>query len=499
MVLNPHHASRITSAPSPQPSKPQTTGKLGERTVSHPPSNSNITAKRETQKSSTLHNFYASDDEGEIDSDPTENLSHANGDKSDGDDFEIISDTASQNLRTDTPSSKNKPITQRTVELGTIPPEAKVKNATFTKTRLSHIIEAITSWLRGLNRSFQIKGSLIEALFPQTRSSKTDQPKFTHTPFSPFPQPNQIKNCSDRELADKLNLKDASTQPITNLFPAEGISLVDIQQGHGRQDCYFLSALASILAQKNGAELLQSLIREIEPPSKQVIVKFPNSEHYITVDKTRLIDAKGNSIYSTGAGWVTILEKAFHAHQILEATKAEQKQELNDKPSANIDRLALHMGTDVFLTPGSAILNNDQKTSSTEDFKENLQVTANAFQSGNIKAMTLGTSNDITSHIKAISYGLMPGHAYAVLDVVAPKADNQSSQNNSAEPHFIIYNPYGAHIEAPKNQKPTEDSTKLAIQIDNASPASGIFIMSLSEVSEYFNASSYIPKDNFPS
>jgi hypothetical protein len=240
-----------------------------------------------------------------------------------------------------------------------------------------------------------------------------------------------------------------------------------------------------------------------ETNDNKVIVKFPNSSVSIKVEKTALIDGKGHSVYSTGAGWVTILEKAFHAYQILQA-----QNEGSQNPTGRIDRLPLFEGTQIFCGEQQFPATYEKQIGS-ENFKTNLIDAVNLFQKKEIQAFTLGTSNNLKSHVKALSYGLMPGHAYAVVGIIHKKAndtdqavnntnkdkkDKKDTNNVNNEPSFIIYNPYGASIESPKNPIPTlPDGKKLAIKIENGGPASGLFVMTASEVSEYFNAFSHIP------
>jgi hypothetical protein len=182
MVINPHHLSRISQTQVPS-STPPTSSHFNNRTVQNPSIGS---ADKTPRASSSLKAIYDSDEEADevfSSSDDeyddrewiTLDTSKKNTKTSKiEDDFELI-DNALHDVSPDLKKTQNtqKLLLERIVQEA--PTTAKLKNPLFSKTRLSHIIEAITSWIRGLNQAFHVEGSLMEALFPQTRTTSSSK------------------------------------------------------------------------------------------------------------------------------------------------------------------------------------------------------------------------------------------------------------------------------------------------------------------------------------
>ncbi len=106
-----------------------------------------------------------------------------------------------------------------------------------------------------------------------------------------------------------VELKDASAKP---LFPEEGPSENDIEQ-RLTANCYFLAALTAIAAKPNRVEIINQIIREIPTPNGPplVLVRFFNPDtgepRYIQITK----EIENSRLYSGGALWVQLLEKAY--------------------------------------------------------------------------------------------------------------------------------------------------------------------------------------------
>ena len=130
----------------------------------------------------------------------------------------------------------------------------------------------------------------------------------------------------DKALAEDLGsvhyqvMDERAQPPLTGA----GLNISDIQQADKRSDCYFLSSLASLLATEGGASALQDLI-QVDDESVTVTLTdpFDNKTIAVTVSRDRLLDEKGNDLYSVGAPWVRYFEKAFHGYRLYKVKELE--------------------------------------------------------------------------------------------------------------------------------------------------------------------------------
>ncbi len=387
-------------------------------------------------------------------------------------DVSLSEEPGSVNLKSEQPfpleKASFKPLMKREVSKG---------NRWFTKARLSHIIEAINAWIRGA-KTFTVKGDLMKVLFPQTRGTEKQA---VVVKVDNLADAKDTDYKGDSILADALGFKKAHYVPIKGaLFPADGISLADIQQGHGRHNCYFLSALAAMMAQPGGCERLQGMIKEdaaTEGKTPTVTVRFPSGEA-VTVDKTRLLDDSGHDAYSTGAPWVGIMEKAFHATLLMGKDNQKEHFFSGKQETGEIDRRSGIDGLLPFIkdpTMGEvSVLPNLGSSDFGSQLVELLKEGA---------SITLGSSIGVKGAMGAVFKGLMPGHQYAVLGEATYKGKMA----------FVIYNPYGADTPPLSGDQPEISEGKaLGVKLEGMGKGSGLFIIEADQMHRYFMEATYI-------
>ncbi|MEW4561548.1 hypothetical protein AB1K70_03420 [Bremerella sp. JC770] len=115
--------------------------------------------------------------------------------------------------------------------------------------------------------------------------------------------PSLKKHGETRETAYRV-----ATEEIDRPLFADGVpKLADLKQSYQCRDGELLSVLGCILSQQGGAERIQGMMRDMGDGS--VVVRFNDCE--VIVSKNRLVDASGDDLFSAGAPWVRIMEKAY--------------------------------------------------------------------------------------------------------------------------------------------------------------------------------------------
>ncbi|HQU08932.1 MAG TPA: hypothetical protein PLV25_03110 [Opitutales bacterium] len=286
----------------------------------------------------------------------------------------------------------------------------------------------------------------------------------------------------DQALLAHLGIQGGSIAETGPLYPSGRPSLLDIQQGHGRHDCFLLSAIAAVMTRKDadGAQDIMNIIHDNGDGT--ATVTFPECK--VTVDTTRLVDGKGHDVYSTGAPWVRILEKAFHARLI---GMAEENGELPQ--SVNLDRQNGMAGLEVLahlLAPGclhSATVHKPIQLSDPKNSGYAPQITG-ALRNGG--AVTLGSSPSggsgfgakigaVFTGVKRVFQGIMPGHQYAVV--------GQTTHNG--QPALLVLNPYGTDL--PRGLDGQDLKAGDSLDLHGMGKGSGLFAVPLADLHKFFS------------
>lgn len=269
-----------------------------------------------------------------------------------------------------------------------------------------------------------------------------------------------------------------------SLFGNRAPQISDIRQSDKRSTCYFLATLAGVLKQPDGAERIENIMRDNMDGT--VTVRFADAD--VRVSKDRIVNDAGQDIFSVGAPWVRVMEKAFLAYIARgsqNGTKGFDRNSPLVAQGALVHTLSERPNQCATLDSNGATKNKFSRTVFTSKCNAWRQETMH-----NQIETALSQGAMVSAGVKDTARWfnrLTPGHMYCILSI-GKRTTKSSNGKSVVESGYWMFDPYGESVgKVDPNHIRSVEQNYEAVLTDGTRGKNACFFVSQVELLKMFS------------